>query len=215
MSSIRSNLSRGSCGAAAIRTQVTRSCQKRMSAGLELTSLTAIVRHYVFNFQPVHEHELVWFRNQASLEDALRFAAHAEDDRGRRYSHQRRIKRQAITHAFRALADVQDDLQNCLSFHELWNLIGSCLAAIKGVRALYVYDCALRLGAHLRLNPEKVYLHAGTRIGAMNLGLLSGTDARKQWLDPTELPAALRKLPPLDVENLLCIYQVELAQLKE
>jgi hypothetical protein len=45
----------------------------------------------------------------------------------------------------------------CSSFHELWNLVDSCLAQIKGVRELYIYDTALRLGAHLRLKPERVY----------------------------------------------------------
>jgi hypothetical protein len=175
-------------------------------------SLRAIIRHYLIHYQPEHEHELTWFRNQGSLEDAIRLAAHAEDDQGHRYSHQRRIKSRSIREAFRVLVDAHDDLQRCSSFHELWSLIGSYLAPIDGVRELYTYDTAVRLGAHLRLSPEKVYLHAGTRTGAKNFGLLSQTNAPKKWLEPTALPAPLRKLSASGVENLLCIYKAELAQ---
>jgi hypothetical protein len=34
-----------------------------------------------------------------------------------------------------------------------------------------MYDTALRIGAKLKLFPTKVYLHAGTRLGARALGL--------------------------------------------
>jgi hypothetical protein len=36
------------------------------------------------------------------------------------------------------------DFKKCSSFRELWNLVDSCLAPIKGVRELYIYDTALR-----------------------------------------------------------------------
>jgi len=214
MSSRLNNVSGRGCGGATVRGMNAGSCRKPENTSLKLTSLAAIVRDYLIRFQPEHEQELTWFRNQASLEDALRLASRAEDGQGHRYKHQRRIRSRAIMDASRALTDAHDDLRKCTLFHQLWSLVGSSLAAIKGVRELYVYDCALRLGAHLGLQPEKVYLHAGTRVGAKNLGLLSRKNARKQWLEPTELPPALRKLPASDVENLLCIYQTELAQLK-
>jgi hypothetical protein len=170
-------------------------------------SLAAIVRHYLQHYQPLHDHELTWFRNQSSVEDALRIAGEAHDDRGHRYSHQRRIKSHAIREATKRLADAHDSMQNCSSFHELWNVVGLCLRPIQGIGELYIYDTALRIGAHLGLKPEKVYLHAGTRTGARQLGLLNGRDDSKQWLESKELPAPLSSLPPSDVENLLCIYK--------
>ena len=191
------------------------SCRvKPESVGSPQASLAAIIRHYLVHYQPEHEHELTRFRNQGSLEDAIGLAARAEDEQGHRYSHQRRIKSRAIAEASRVLADAHDDLQRCSSFHELWSLIGSYLTPIEGVRELYTYDTAVRLGAHLCLSPERVYLHAGTRIGAKNLGLLSRTNAHEQWLELSELPAPLRKLPASDVENLLCIYKAELARVR-
>jgi hypothetical protein len=63
---------------------------------------------------------------------------------------------------------------------------------VTGIGELYVYDTALRIGAKLGVFPEKVYLHAGTRIGVRNLGL----DARRTALRMASLPRALRRLKP-------------------
>jgi hypothetical protein len=213
MSSMTKSLSARGCADREVPNDSS-SCRKPQAQGSATTSLRAIVRDYLVVYQPIHEQELTWFRNQSSFEGALRLASHAEDERGRRYSHQRRIKSRAIIEAFRVLADSHDDLEQCSSFHQLWELVGSRLAPIEGVAELYIYDTALRLGAYLRLKPERVYLHAGTRIGAKGLGLLSPSDMHRLWLEPVELPSVLGKLPPLDVENLLCIYKEKLAQLR-
>lgn len=195
------------CGGLASQQVVSRSCGKPSGiTGSEAMNLAAIIRHYLQHYQPLHDHELMWFRNQSSLEEALRIAAEAQDDRGHRYSHQRRIKTHAIREATKRLAEAHDEIQRCPTFHELWNVVGSLLEPIPGIGELYIYDTALRLGAHLGLNPEKIYLHAGTRTGARKLGLLSPRDTRL-WLESKELPAPLRDLPPPDVENLLCIYK--------
>ncbi|MBI4192845.1 MAG: hypothetical protein HY525_20220 [Betaproteobacteria bacterium] len=77
------------------------------------------------------------------------------------------------------------------------------MRSVRGIGELYVYDTALRLGAHLRLLPRQVYLHAGTRRGARALGL----DHRAKSLAPTKLPAALRCLRPYEMEDVLCIYE--------
>jgi hypothetical protein len=173
-------------------------------------SLETVIRHYLLHYQPLHDHELVWFQSQSSLEDALKIAGRAQDDQGHRYSHQRRIKSLAIAEATKRLMESHDDLRNCSSFHELWSFITSLLTSVEGIGELYIYDTALRIGAHLGLTPEKVYLHAGTRIGATRFGLLSPRDGPKQWLNSGELPALLHDVRSSDVENLLCIYKSQL-----
>lgn len=177
--------------------------------------LEAILRHYELHHRPRHDRELSWFRTQASLEDALRVAGKAQDEKGKRYRHQRRIKPEAIEEATKRLVELHDDLQRCSTFHELWALIRENLKPIQGIGDLYVYDAALRIGAYLRLTPERVYLHAGTRIGARKSGLLLHPNDRREWLESNELPAPLRDLPPSDVENLLCIYEGRLPHLGE
>lgn len=179
--------------------------------GLRELSLSEIVRDYLTRQQPEHEKELTWFRNQASLDSAIRFAANAQDERGLRYSHQRRIKSTAIAEAARSLSDSHDGLKASHTFHKLWEVIGSLLAPVHGIGELYIYDTAVRIGAYLGLMPQKVYLHAGTRTGARNLRVIPHVAV--QWLESKELPVPLRRLPSSDVENLLCIYKDDLPHL--
>jgi hypothetical protein len=80
---------------------------------------------------------------------------------------------------------------------------------IRGIGALAIYDIATRIGGYLRLEPEVVYLYAGTSKGARALGL----DGAKT-LDPKALPAAFRVLRPREIEDCLCIYAGDLARLR-
>jgi hypothetical protein len=93
------------------------------------------------------------------------------------------------------------------SFEQLHKLVRRTVEPIPGVGELYVYDTALRIGAKLGVSPEMVYLHAGTRKGAKNLGFKSSCDT----ISITELPRALHKLEPREIEDLLCIYKASLA----
>jgi hypothetical protein len=68
---------------------------------------------------------------------------------------------------------------------------------------LVVYDTALRIGARFGLEPEKVYVHRGTRDGVRKLGL----DARRETIEMDELPAPIRRLTPREAEDFLCIYK--------
>jgi hypothetical protein len=94
-------------------------------------------------------------------------------------------------------------LQSARSFAELIARVDTTVRPVRGIGELYVYDTALRLGAHLRLLPDDVYLHAGTRRGAKALGL----DHRSDSIPPSQLPAALHRLRPHEVEDVLCIYK--------
>jgi hypothetical protein len=69
-----------------------------------------------------------------------------------------------------------------------------------------VYDTAVRIGAYLGLEPDRVYLHAGTRRGARALGLGAG----REWLEIRELPVQFRRLNGRRLEDILCIYKREL-----
>ena len=54
--------------------------------------LLSIVRHYDVHFRTQNQAELDWFKSQPSLEKATEYAALAVDSRGKRSSHQRRIR---------------------------------------------------------------------------------------------------------------------------
>jgi hypothetical protein len=167
-------------------------------------NLEAIVRHYISPWRPYKQRELNWFRRQPSLEAAISVAAKAEDERGKRYSHQYRITRKAMQEANRLLLEKHDVLQRCKSFHELWQRIRIILGPVTGLGELYIYDTSLRIGAYLNLLPDRVYLHAGTRTGAKAFGIVSRNE---EWIEVAELPGLLRELPPHEVEDILCIYK--------
>lgn len=56
------------------------------------------------------------------------------------------------------------------------------------------------------MEPERVYIHAGTRAGARALGLYR----RQEYLEPEELPEPFQRLRPAEVEDCLCIYKSDL-----
>jgi hypothetical protein len=74
---------------------------------------------------------------------------------------------------------------------------------IPGIGELTVYDTALRIGAHFGLEPERVYVHAGTREGARALGF----ENRRTTIDMNELPEPLQRLSAREAEDMLCIYK--------
>jgi len=167
-----------------------------------------LVRHYQRFHRKRHQEQLDWFRNQPSIEAAIEFAALSVDWRGKRFSHQRRIGRQALLAAKEALLSAVISLQGCSNFDELIELVEAVLDPIDGLGELYVYDISLRIGARLGILPQRVYLHAGTRTGAKVLGL----DPRARAIEVQSLPEPLRQLSAHEVEDVLCIYKDELMQ---
>lgn len=165
-------------------------------------TLRGMVRHYILHYRPRARAELWTFCRQP-FEEALERAALAQDERGKRFSHQKPLKGSELRKARRALLDSAKELRRCDSFDQLHNLITEHLNGIRNLGGLYYYDTALRIGASLHLMPERVYLHSGTRDGARALGL----DWRADPLDPRALPKALGDLEPYEIEDFLCIYR--------
>ena len=149
------------------------------------------------------EQEIAWFQKQPSLRAAIEAAARAIDGRGRRYSHQYRIRRESIRHATAALLAAKAHIARANSFDALHALIASQLREVSGIGELYLYDTAFRVGAYRRLLPTRVYLHAGTRDGARALNV----DYRRPALEMSEVPAELRHRQPHEVEDILCIFK--------
>src|SRR5271156_1213742 len=133
--------------------------------------LENIVRIYTLKIRPRAQAELAWFSNQPTLAAAICTAALALNSKQKRYSHQRRIERTAIRQSLAILSHFEGPIRKCADFPGLFKLIRVELLHVTGIGELYVYDTALRIGTKLGVFPEKVYLHAGTRIGVRTLGL--------------------------------------------
>jgi len=163
-----------------------------------------IIRSYSINSRPRKEVEFNWFRRQSSIESAIISATEAKDERGKQYSHQRRIDKNAIREAKTILLENADDIKKSKSFHHLWLLIRDLIKPISGIGDLYIYDTALRIGAFLNLLPDKVYLHAGTRKGAK---AINHPEWKNDWIEIETLPKELKQLSADEIEDILCIYK--------
>lgn len=148
-----------------------------------------------------------YYAGLPTIAEAKRRAGRAERPDGKRHDHQTRLTWAALRQTSEVLARL--NVRRCKSFAELHELLDKTIGEIPGIGELMVYDTALRLGANLGLSPRRVYLHAGTRDGAVVLGF--GRHVRSIGMD--ELPAALRRLHPREVEDCLCIYKDRLRAL--
>jgi hypothetical protein len=170
---------------------------------IECRSLAELVSDYRKRYRAGASDELAFFRKRASFGSAVNLAARAENWRGMRFDHQRRIKRVAIAGAQKILRQHSATLEKCRSFDELHIKTTRLLRPIFGIGPLYIYDTALRLGAYLDFAPTKVYLHAGTLDGARRLAL----PFVGRQLEVDVLPKVLRQLSPSELEDFLCIYK--------
>lgn len=162
-----------------------------------------MVRTYITQIRPRTEAELEWFRSQPSVRAAIERAALAVNSRGQRYSHQRRLRRETLEQVCEIHCEFEPPIRRVKNFDELFDMVDLALQHVTGVGELYVYDTSLRLGARLGLEPTKVYLHSGTRVGARALGF----DGRARALAISELPAAFYELRPHEIEDVLCIFK--------
>lgn len=96
------------------------------------------------------------------------------------------------------------------SFHQvLW------LLRPAGIGPLTVYDVATRVGAYLKLEPDRLYLHTGARLG---WNALMGENARDyravDEIHPLDWPKPLRQLSADMAEDFLCTYRDALARIQ-
>ncbi|MEK6285973.1 MAG: hypothetical protein AABO57_09560 [Acidobacteriota bacterium] len=174
---------------------------KQPTIGPHLGTLEAVVQSYRETCQSRLEAQLRTFGDEPTLQSAVARAALAETPDGKRYSHQRRIKRVVLREMRRRLLEI--GFSKLRSFDEIHNAVDQAIGSIRGVGDLLLYDTALRIGAKLGIMPDRVYLHSGTRRGARALGLPS----KRRSISIAELPVALRGLKPHEIEDCLCIFK--------
>ncbi|WGV25608.1 hypothetical protein [Halotia branconii] len=140
---------------------------------MQKQTIKSFVHIYIRKIRPEAQAELDWFRQQPTLASTIEYAALAVDSRGKRCSHQRRLKKSTLEQAKQDLLANLKSIQMCKNFNDLFLLIDTLLQPISGAGELYIYDTSLRIGVKLNLLPMVVYLHRGTRVGAEALGVCS------------------------------------------
>lgn len=159
------------------------------------------VRAYIRTVREEKRCELQHYAQQATLEDAIALTL-----QGQRHPHQRRLNQQVLVTVRDNLLQELQALRDSVSFDAILAIVHAC--SVPGFGELARYDTALRIGAWRSLLPDKVYMHAGTRIGARNLGL----DVSRGYLVLDEIPVQLRQLEPYEIEDALCLYKGDLVR---
>ncbi len=182
---------------------------RRRSRTYSPVTLTEIVTAYQSDYRERCDDELRFYASQSAFAAAVWLAGLAEGRGGRRMAHQRRIPRAVLERSTARLKARIKGLERAPSFEALHDVVAGAISDIHGIGELTIYDTALRIAAHRRLKPKRVYLHAGTREGAVALGIARG----REWIVPEELPVPLRRLRAAEIEDCLCIYKAELRRL--
>ncbi|MBO9538294.1 hypothetical protein [Herbaspirillum sp.] len=168
-------------------------------------TLEEMVREFIEIYRPKGREELAFFSTRP-FDIALDYAALAKDSRGKRFSHQRRLKRKNLELAKKFLMEKKDEFEKTKSFEAVFKIVQQITSAISGLGELYTYDTALRISVAIKHEPIHVYLHAGTRVGAKKIDI----DGRRSYVSMAELSKELQILDAHEVENFLCIYKNEL-----
>lgn len=161
-----------------------------------------VLRVYKSVYRPQRGQLLEYYQQMPSLSAAIESAAMAIGSDGHRFSHQRRLRRATLEEAKQSLLAAKKRIAGCSRFHELFTIVEERTGQVPGFGELAVYDTAVRIGGHLQLYPELVYLHAGARRGYLALG----GDPKRNTVRREELPLALRELEPDELEDALCIF---------
>lgn len=119
---------------------------------------------------------------------------------GKKNSHQNRIPKETLENFKKEIKKQKEAISECRTFDELLGISEN--STIDGIGPLTEYDIAFRYGRQIGIYPDKVYLHAGTKIGAKNLGIVK---RGAKYLTKEELPAYLKAVEPWMVEDFLCV----------
>lgn len=186
--------------------QARRPCSKEQLSGV--CSHNAIVRTYIRRKRADAAAEFQSYAALGSITAVVQFAALCQPPgTHKRHSHQRRIPQRALVQARDRL--LKANLPACKTFHQLHDVVAQTIGRIRGIGDLTIYDIATRVGAFLSLEPDRVYLHRGTREGAGYLLSVAG----RQWVWPRELPSAFLELRPREIEDCLCIFKRQLKEI--
>ncbi|WP_422034494.1 hypothetical protein [Reyranella sp.] len=164
-------------------------------------TLATISSDYIARFRAHATAEMKYYKTQPSLSEAIRLAALSRTAHGKRHPHQRRITRRVLEAAEQRLQGMSASLRRAKSFDEVHHLVTSEIGSLRGIGELAIYDFSHRIGAFLGLEPDAVYLHAGTRVGARALNLTGDV------ISLSAFPSALQCLSAGEIEDCLCIYK--------
>ena len=169
---------------------------------LNLRARQAVEEYKAHQREPAAD-ELGFYAAMPSLRKTIDCAARACTSWGGKHPHQQRLPRAALQEFAEALSTEVRSLCQARLFDEVHGMVSEVGESIRDIGELAVYDTALRIGAKLAIEPTRVYLHRGTRVGATALGV----GIRQSSVEVADLPRVFRQLKPHEIEDCLCIFK--------
>lgn len=185
-----------------------------------MSKLSELVKQYCKEIQPIEEADLLAYKNCKNLNYLLKRAVVGLTHDGKRDSHKKRRTHDTFRNVYFYLDKRKEDIKRCETFDEIMQIVYECRQEGYGYNfnSLSIYDTAICIGVYFDLLPDKVFLHRGALVGAINL-LGKDTVKKRQklfmndkdfpYLEVEDFPTEVRKLKPHHIENFLCRFRNE------
>lgn len=174
-----------------------------------LDSLDAIVDDWIYRFgangisKQMRDEVVDYCKEAPSFSKAVVRATDSKRPNGKIHNHQSRVPAD-VRELFKSkIMNHQTMVKKCKNFDELHDLLERLKP--EGIGPVTLYDVATRIAAYLDLPIVSLYLHAGVRVGYFIL--FGKRSPRVERIPISELPAALRRLPADEIEDMLCAYR--------
>ena len=134
------------------------------------------------------------------------------NENGKKFSHQYRIPKDNLDAYKNKLLPLESEFMGCKSFDEIYELFKK--HKTYGIGILTIYDVALRVSQNYKIYPDYVYLHAGTKTGALNAGLIKkyGKNDKLTLDEISKKLKWLKGVKPYLIEDFLCIYKDDISE---
>ena len=151
-----------------------------------------------------HDSVINYVLKQKFLRDAIKIAVKSRDINGNKHPHQYRIQNSLLNDFSNKLNNQFEEIDKASSFEQLFKIIEK--NRIHGIGEMTIYDSAFRIGIYKGIQPDKIYLHRGTRIGVERL---LGMKINKNSITKQELPTPFNncELNLWQLEDFFCIYK--------
>jgi len=152
-----------------------------------------------------HDNVINFVRKQKTLSDAIIISIKSRDINNKKHPHQYHLKDSTLNNFSRKILENIEEIEKVSSFDQLFSVFE--INRIYGIGEMTIYDSAFRTGIYKGIQPDKIYLHRGTRKGIEQL--FHGKKIYKNNISKQELPTPFNncELVPWQLEDFFCIYK--------
>lgn len=162
-----------------------------------------IIRDYLTYYNGQNDTWLRDCRNAKDFTSAVEMAGMSRDLDNDKHPHQFRVPNDVLRKFTDRLLRQSEAMLLCKSFEQLQKIVVSC--RVKGIGTLTIYDTAQRIGANIGIEPRRVYLHQGTKVGAeryFQRTLSADSVDKSEFKEFSKMSCAA-------IEDIMCIYKDE------